>query len=418
MTKLDYLKHALNSELYTKIEWFYTFLTIPNYDQNNETYIKLQDNNVLVKVDDNWESLGKLDINKPIFNIKDEVEIDSSWISNVKEKTKTTIGRLFCNKILIERNFKDKIPYINKSFSVKSLESIIGNLMRTEVIVIPEYLSFVDSVSFITNFSKIVNISSTVKSVLPPPGLKKKKNELRAFMENKYGKEWTNNRARVQEYQDLLKEYDKEWIQDDPSYGKLLSGKITNNSRIKMYLTFGGEVGFDKKSGKVNQIDNSLLDGYPKDPKQLVAMFNSSRSGSFDRGHETQKGGAAAKDILRSTSSIVIVDGDCGSKKGFKINVNANNTKFLNGRYLLDGKMIENGEEYIGKEITIRTPMYCLTENGNYCVTCAGKIMGENRNGLNLKLLNISSLLLSLSLKSLHNTQVSLVKYDIRDRLQ
>jgi hypothetical protein len=42
-----------------------------------------------------------------------------------------------------------------------------------------------------------------------------------------------------------LKAFDKKYIEKDPSYGKILSGKIVNNSRPRMYMSFGVESGFD-----------------------------------------------------------------------------------------------------------------------------------------------------------------------------
>ena len=185
-----------------------------------------------------------------------------------------------------------------------------------------------------------------------------------------------------------------------------------------MYISFGGEAGFDSKSGYVNFVANSLLEQYPDLPEQLATMYNTSRSGSYDRGHETQKGGSAAKDIIRSTSGVKIIMGDCGSKKGYKLLVTKNNHKSLFGRYLLNGKLIEDTESLIGTTITIRSPLYCLSNGDNYCKICAGEIAATTPTGVSLKLLSVSSALLKISLKAMHNTQVSLHKFNILENLK
>ena len=418
MNKLEYLKYAVINRLYSKIKWFYTFFTLLQYNNIEENeYIRYNDG-IEVHMDNEWIKLKDTKENEAIFKFTDKIKIDNSWITNVKSETDTTIGRLLSNCILLTDNFGDKIDYVNKMFTVKDAEGLIGPLLRTKVVDVNEYLKFTYSVSYLTGLANITTVSATMKSVLPTPGLDKKKKELIKEFNNKYGKDWDKNRTRVQELVDELKKFDTDWIKDDPSYGKYMSGKVTNNSRPKMFISFGGEAGFDSKSGYVDFVANSLLEQYPDLPEQLAAMYNSSRSGSYDRGHETQKGGAAAKDIIRSTSGVKINNGDCGSKKGYKLLVTKNNHKSLFGRYLLNGSLIENTEQLIGQTITIRSPLYCLCSGDTYCKICAGDIAATTPTGVSLKLLSVSSALLKISLKAMHNTQVSLHKFNILENLK
>lgn len=419
MNKTEYLKYAITNRLYSKLKWFYLFFTLLKYDNIDENeYIRLNNGIIEVNVNDEWVELKDVKDNEAIYKFIDKITIDNTWIVNVNNEIDTTIGRLIANCILLTDNFNNKIQYINKPFTIKNAEDIIGPLLRTNVITIEEYLNFTYAVSFITGLSNITTMSATLKSVLPTPGLDKKKKELIKDFDNKYGKDWSKNRTRVQELIDELKKFDNEWIKDDPSYGKYMSGKVTNNSRPKMFISFGGEAGFDSKSGYVDFVANSLLEQYPDLPEQLAAMYNSSRSGSYDRGHETQKGGSAAKDIIRSTSGVKIIMGDCGSNKGYKLLVTKNNHKSLFGRYLVNGKLIEDTESLIGTTITIRSPLYCLSNGDNYCKICAGEIAATTPTGVSLKLLSVSSALLKISLKAMHNTQVSLHKFNILENLK
>lgn len=416
MNKIEYLKYSIKEKLHCNLDWVFTFFTKVDYNTTKK-YIE-KNNSLFVKVNDELVELSDVNTKEPIFSIKDSVTIDNEWLSNVSSKIDTTIGRLLANSILIENNFGNVIPYINKSFSIKELEFQIGTNMRLGNITVDQYLKFGNSVNYISSFSKIVSISATSKSVLPPPDISKKKKEIQKKYDERYGPKWRSNRTLINQYLDELKQIDKDWIKDDPSYGKLMSGKIVNNSRVKMYLTFGGESGFDKKSGSTVLVDNSLTEQYPKSKKELAAMFNSSRSGSFDRGHETQKGGAAAKDILRSTSSILVEKGDCGTKKGNKLLVTKNNYKNLYGRYLISGEKIDNGEKYIGQIIEIRSPMFCLNKGSNFCSICSGDILAGNPDGISLRLLEVSNTLLTLALKSMHTSVTNNINYTVTDNLK
>ena len=418
MDKIEYLKYSVNKRLYSKLKWFYTFFIVLDYNQIEEDEFIRYNNGIEVLVNEEWVKLDNVKANEPIFSFITTITIDKEWCINVNEKTNTTIGRLISNCILLTDNFGDKIPYINKLFTIKDVEGIVGPLLRNKVVTVDEYLKFTYAVGYLTGLSNITTISATEKSILPTPGLDKKKKELIKEFDNKYGKDWNTNRTRVQELLNELKKFDQEWIKDDPSYGKYMSGKVTDNSRPKMFISFGGEAGFNSKSGYVDFVANSLLEQYPDLPEQLAAMYNSSRSGSYDRGHETQKGGSAAKDIIRSTSGVVISQGDCGSKQGYTITVTKNNHKALFGRYLLNGTLIENTESLIGQTITIRSPLYCLSNGDTYCRYCAGEIAASTPTGVSLKLLSISSALLKISLKAMHNTQVSLVKFNILENLK
>lgn len=414
MTKLDYLRHSIENKFHYDLEWLICILSILDKNSPNK-YLEYRDKTWYVV--NGEQPITDIVDNEPMFKITEPIKIDRTYISNLEKPIDTTVGRLLVNLILIERPFGNKIDYINNSTSVKHIESIVGSLMRKDIITIEEYLEFNRCVYFLTNLSSITNVSATMKSVLPPPNIEQLKIDTHKEFDNKYGKDWVKDRSYIAKYQEVLKKADDEWLKDDPSYGKLISGKIKNNTRVKMYLTFGGEVGFDKTSGKVEFVENSLLEQYPKDPTQLATMFNASRAGSYGRGHETQKGGAAAKDLLRTTSGMIIKDEDCGSNKGFNILVTAKNSKYLNGRYLLNGKVIENANDYIGQVITIRSTMFCKSKGEKFCKKCAGDILASSPNGVGLKLLDVSGALLTISLKGMHDTQVKLTDFNILEEL-
>jgi len=417
MNKYEYFKYAVKEKFIYKLDWLYSFFTIHNIEFKGNEYLRILNNRYEVKIDNLWHNID-LSIKNPIYNMLEEIEITKDMIETIDSKITTTIGRFLANKILLEYNFGNKIKYINSSFNIGKIEKDIADMMIENKLSVDEYLKFVDATSFLQGISRITNISSTEKGMLPPPNIEKIKKDLFKEFNDKYGEDWVKNRSRIVEYENKLKEVDSEWLKDDPANGKLLSGKIKNNARAKMYLAFGAEAGFDKKGKNVQFINNSLLDEYPEDNEKLATMFNTSRAGSFDRGKETQKGGAAAKDILRSTSSISIVDGDCGSDIGKKIFVTKSNHESLIGRYMLLGNKItkiENSESLLGKTITIRSPMFCKKDGSELCSICVGEKLANYKKGISLITTDISSILLNSSMKSMHSSVVTTMEFDIKE---
>lgn len=419
MKRYDYFKYAMSKEYYMDLSWLYLCFGVLSSKMTPTKYLKYEDG-FRVDIDGQWLELDNAVDNLPLFTMLDNIEVTKDMISNIKSNTTSTIGRFLANKILLEYPLGNTIEYINSNISVGKLEDIIASGLLSGEIKVDQYVKFVDSVNYMKNLSRMVSVSATPKNILPPAGLDKfKKDKMREYDE-KYGKEWKQNRLRVLEFKEELKNYDKEWLKDDPSYGKLTSGKIVNNARVKMYLTFGDEVGFDNTGKTFQFVENSLMEGYPKDKEKLAAMYNSSRSGSYDRGKETQKGGIAAKQILRSTSSLNIVDGDCGSKKGKVYIVTNELLESIKGRYIISGnkvELIEDPSKYLGKNIVMRSPMYCLSKGGTFCSVCMGKVMSNYKSGLSLATLNVSSKILGSSLKRMHDTQVKTVNIDMGECL-
>lgn len=416
MLKYEYLKYASKNELLYKLAWMFTFFAIQDKNIKDNPYLRVVNNNYEVNVDNKWEKLENATVGVPIFTMLEEIVVAKDMILNTKSDITSTIGRFLSNKILLEYPFKDKIPYINKKFNVSDIEKTLASMLRTGGITVSEYLIFVDGTIYISGLSRITNVSATYKSMLPPPGIEKLKKELAIALEKKYGKNWVKTRIAIVEYEKALKEYDAKWLEDDPSNGKLMSGKIKDNARAKMFLTFGAEVGFDKTGSSVNFVNNSLLDQYPEDPEKLAAMFNTSRAASYDRGKDTQKGGAAAKDVLRATSNVTIKDGNCGSKTGIDVLITNDNQASLLGRNYITSngvKTIEDNVNYVGKTLTIRTPMYCLEKGNVYCTTCVGEILKDYKKGFSLLATEVSGTMLNASMKSMHNAVVKTMKFNI-----
>lgn len=418
MTNIEYFKHMLHQDHFVKLEWFYSVFTIAN---GTNKYMFIKDNKYYVNLftTSEPEMITNITPNRPLLTINEGIILSKDDLENVPDTgvIKTTLGRAIINKILLVDNFGSKIPYINKTIKPTDIENIIAdNIHTNNIITVPEYIKFVDSASFLQGLSRITTISATEKSVVAPPGLTKFKKEVVNEFNTNYGENWPTDQTRIVEFESRLKAFDAEWLKGDPTDGKMTSGKVKNNARSKMFLAFGAELGFDKKGENPNLVIQSLEDGYPEDIGKLTTMFNTSRAGSYDRGKETQKGGAAAKDTLRATSGISIIDGDCGSVRGKSLTVTEDNYESIAGRNIFEGNKIitiDNAKAYIGKTILVRSPMYCTSEGSHICSVCAGSVMSRYKSGIPFLVTDISGILLNSAMKSMHGSAMSTINLDI-----
>lgn len=422
MKKNDYVLYSIQNKFVHKHEWFFTFFTILTDSFTTNNYLTLENKKWLVKVGSNLEVLEDTDgKNQPLLDITAKIKVAKGFLPNIKSDIETTVGRLILNYLALAHNFGDKIDYINEEFDPGTVEKKIAAKLTEKVVTIQEYLNYVDTVYYLCGLGRIFNISATPKSIVPPPNINKIKKDLKEEFNKKYGPDWVKDRDLMVEFQARLKEVDKDWLKDDPSNGKLLGSKIKDNARVKMFLTVGPEVGFDKKSGKATMIENSLQESMPESKEQLAAMFNGSRSGSFDRGHETQKGGAVAKDILRASSSIHILKTDCGTRLGKEVFVTEENYKSLVGRYYITEsgvKKIEDPSKLILRTIKLRSPMYCNAKGSDFCAICAGEFLGASESGVSAALLEISKTLITSALKSMHNSMLKTMDVNFQDMIK
>lgn len=413
MTVEEYFKEALSKEYLDDILWYFSTMTIIKEENN---FLKVVDGKYVVKLGEVEEVItNKTPAEGPLISYTHKLKIDNTWLPNVSEPIETTMGRVIVNYTLLVSNFKDKIPFINGKIGSDGIEDIISDKLRKDEVSVESYISFVNSCSFLQSLSKIVSVAATEKNITPPEGLEEFKKNLSLKFDKEYGENWRDDSVIVTKFANELGKFDEDYLKDDPSYGKSITGKIKDNARKKMYLTMGKPAGFGTGS---TFTEGSLLDGYPKNKEQLKTIFNDSRNGSYGRGNETQKGGASAKELLRGSISMLIVKGDCGSKIYNKLLVTKKNFESIKGVYTYtpNGPVpLTDTESLIGKEILVRSPLYCKLEGKQYCGTCMGKTLENRRTGINLLLAEVSAAILTESLKAMHNTQTKTTKINMNE---
>lgn len=436
MKKIEFLKLAFQNKRYQEKNWCVRILSEfsekPGAPLPKKPYTPIRDSWGIsitlptgdpVRLEDHTSG--------PLFKMSDVIEVDSSWLGNIKESMTTRFGILLANALLIHHAYGDKIPFINGEVSISKVESIVAPRLTSDPpegqepviseqamslggpIFVHEYLKMGQGIEFIASIMELFTIALTEKSILPPTGIKEFKEKLNKEYEGRL-----HDPIVMAEYEEKLKAFDAAYLKDDPSFGKFTSGKVLNDSRKKLFLSMGAEGGFSK-DGSITPITNSLTDGYPDDPDKYVAVINGFRAGSFSRGAETVEGGVAAKKMLAAANNYVIRPGDCGSTLGLRRYYTKALAPTLQGRTVIIGKeqikvpLGGDTSPYLGQVIAARSPMFCKLPGENICATCAGEAMARYETGIALPLTEISAAILAARMKAMHTNSLKVNDFDL-----
>ena len=376
-----------------------------------------------------WDVLQGAELNKPPFRFKQEIELKAGDLANVTEDFKTLVGNVLVNQTVLCYPFGNRIPFQKGKVNLGKIEDIIAGLLQTP----PEnkeerdpkfiYTDEVEERYYPAAFSisgwcQLGAPAATPYTIVPPPNIK----EIREKIVEKYRSEGLNNSATIAKISKELSDIDVAFQNQDPEKGFLRPGtKDFDAVRMKMFLSHGQELDFVDKS-KVTYIENPLAEGW--DITKLPEMVNSLIDGSFSRGALTALGGEAAKFIGRFFLNTIISENDCGSHLGILHKVTKDTEVGYHWAYFFDEKnelklmTPELASQSHGKTYLFRSPMYCHTGNGNFCVTCIGKRFENSRNGLGGTATEVGSILQSISMAAMHAQALRLEKWDWQDTLK
>ena len=161
------------------------------------------------------------------------------------------------------------------------------------------------------------------------------------------------------------------------------------------------------------------MDGYPKNKSMLAAMYNSARSGSFDRGAGTQEAGYMVKQMQKAVNNLVIKDGDCGDTIGEDLLIHKEDLWLYKNIYIVEKGMPvlkEDLSEYVGRTVRIRTPKSCKYD-GSFCEICVGKDTARYKDGISLMVIAAIGVLLGIKMSSMHKASKELLEFDILDTI-
>lgn len=437
MNKREFFIQAMNAGRLTDKRWAFAAFSLlkPNargfegMKPWDILYVTPEDHGgrYVVFIDDNGNPIELTDYEynpknpEPPYRFKDPIKVNNDDMTNVVgDAVKTTYGNVLTNWLLCVYPFGSKIPFIEGRFSVKDVEKVIERRLSSdpeegkdrdpEAIYVDEYTKYRRSVSLIDGFTQLAVPSATAKSMTRHPDTEKIRD---ALLEKYEGR--LHDPAVIAKIDEELKALDKEWLKDDESLGFYIKGKSLNVVRKKAHLMVGYESAFSE-GGEGELLPTSLSEGI--DVSKLPTMTNVSREGSYDRGTSTALGGEAVKFILRVMQNSKITEPDCGSKLTLTTHIDSSNQNDLIGNNVLDkGKVVQLTEDvigkYVGKDVELRTPLFCRTDRSNFCATCLGERYENHETGLATAASGIGSKLMLIFMAAMHGVELKTVKLDV-----
>ena len=345
------------------------------------------------------------DSSDPVYDMGDKFYITNGMIANytASEKLLTDVGKFLCNYIFLADPFKDVIPYQNKLMKADDLDGLVAKAILEKKAGRKEYNRYINNGFWFGQDGTIATQSLSPKSLGTDPAIAKRKKELLEQYRDKL-----HEPAVLAKIEKELVDMDRAYIKGDESeaFWEAAGSKAYTEQRKKMYIMFGSMPDFAKKSNKINLIESSMTEGYK--PQDMATLANEMRRGAYDRGKGTADGGTESKFITRVFQSVKITMDDCGTKRCLTVPITENNYKMYTGRFTADGKIYTEDElkGLIGKEIKIRSPMYCECKDG-YCYACCGDIIKKlHSENVGLQTLTIAEGMIGAAMKSMHVSTV------------
>ena len=428
MDKKEYLEYALKNQFYKKQRWMISAFSVTS-DASKET-LERKDIFTVVRMSSIpyfYNLSSTLEVIKggdkgPLFSFRSPIIATNEICPNIDKPVNTTIGRLLFNLISIVNAFGTKVPYLNEEIDLGKIDAYItdrledtpisSDLKNPNTLYVDEYKNYVNSLLYWTNFTQLAVWALTEKLITPPPHIDQVRDELL----KKYGNNITDPVALANFEQELIK-LDTEYLKDDPGGQFFQSdGKSRNIIRKKLFLTLGAESGLTEGRSR-RPVTQSLRDGWT--PKDMPALIEALRAGSYNRGKRTALGGELTKWLFRASSGIEIAEEDCKTKIGQRVHVTKSNYKYYinkyrivkNGLELIDN--VEKAKSFIGQDIEIRSPLFCHTKDNNFCSVCVGKDISNNKDGVSLAIAEIGSMFLLMKMKQIHGKALTTAMVDL-----
>lgn len=371
-------------------------------------------------------------LKQPLYNAWEKLKLSAGSVPNLKQDIETTYGNLLWNYLILVGPFGEKIPYINDRVSPGKLEGLIKeryvddtpekypadakNPPEKQQIYTTEYLACREAAFYSAGFAHLWVPADTPKTLTPPPGIKEFKQQLYKEFEGRL-----KDPAVIAEIDKRLVAYDAEYLKGDRSEGFLISNKSRGTVRRKLFLQLGAEAGLGEGESTRELITNSLDEGW--DISKFAIMNDAQRAGSFSRGAQTMLGGESVKWLLRASSNLRVLPGDCGAKLGVPTLLDEGTIKNYRGFNVVTAsgfeKLTEETEgKYLGKEVMVRSTQFCRKLESDLCEVCAGPRLSLNPTAASAAITAIGSIIMQTFLAAAHGTALTVATMDPYTELQ
>ena len=315
----------------------------------------------------------------PRFNTYDTFILPKGRLFN-EEAIQTTIGRFIVNLVMFPEVYHKKYGYVNETLTKGALgkiESRMGEMVLNDEMTTKEYAEYLDYGEWLgmgTAYFLVPTMNYDIN--VPIPEVIEKRDELfEKYKEGIRRGESAVAEKIEKEVLALAKQKIKEKGNEAYDFFESGVGKFENNYKKTSIMAGAIENPYTKK---LDILKSNYIDGV--DPREYSKFTNLTIIGGYSRGVATQVSGYQAKKLRNALQGVVIDDAgtDCGTKYTLKIKIPESMKNIFINRYVLDGngKLVlltnENIGSYTGKEVKLRSPMYCKSEH--ICSKCAGEL--------------------------------------------
>jgi hypothetical protein len=345
------------------------------------------------------------------FNTFDTFTLPKDRLQN-SESIETTIGRYLFNFYVIPEAYRKKFGYQNLVFNKKAVDTMekrLATMLLEDDLNTIQYSEFLDRAEWMTlGTAYFLSPTMDYDMNVPIPAVMKRKEELFKQYDKEIRSGDTNVIAKMEtELLDLSKKLIKE--KGNEGYDFFESGAFSFENNYKKTSIMGGAME-SPYTHKLDVLKSNYMEGISKEEFPLFA--NSTIVGGYARGVETQKAGYETKKINNATQVITLddADTDCGTTQYLNITISEGMKSMFYYRYILEGGkllMLTEGNisRYIGKELMMRSPLYCKSDH--ICNKCSGELyykLGIKNAGLLSS--TMSGSLMNLSLKKTHDQTI------------
>lgn len=349
--------------------------------------------------------------------------VDTVNITRGKEKIKTTLGRYIFNKVVFYSLWDNPYYHFNNivmrqddyQTEMKFLKQLAfeGKCKNRDLFEVIDM-----STEFGMKLANAYNAGLTYSMMVPDKKFQEFKNKKLNAVKDQVIK--NEDLDLLAETEGEIIKFAKEYYKNDDMVELMDSGAGSkwDNDFKTMNINVGAVPTMD---GTPVIMFNSLSDGV--NPKYQADWTNTGMTGATNRGIQTAKAGALYNDINNAMQNVMGIKGDCGSKRGTKVNTDDPN-KLLNRYILVGGKPVkvtmDNVKKFLNKDVIMRDIIYCKEKNGHYCSTCVGDgpfdLKGTDKVPLGFMTADIASNILNLFMKSTHDLRAGMYKInDLND---
>ena len=334
---------------------------------------------------------------------------------NTKKEGYTTIGIYICNLHLIQPNFSKIFGYINKPFDGKVIgwiEDRLSNALNNDEINTDQFADYLNRVQWLGGNRIMTVITPSLTSALlkPAPGLSELKDKL--FEENKDAID-KGDAITASKIEKELVNYAEDYLKKDEGYENFASNaKINISNNYKTMNIMKGAL-MNTVDGKYRVNSSDYNSGIKKE--EYASLADSSVLGVHARAVGVASGGYLAKKSNQSLNAVSAgpKGSDCGTKKYLRVFIYPEMKNSYLNRYIIgpDGKLLEltsdNIDQYINKEVLMRSPMFCHMEEPYYCNMCLGnQPYNLDLENFGLAISRLSNKLLNFKLKKFHDLTI------------